>query len=400
MVAVALVCGPLAFSPAQAAAVEVSGRVTDAAGSPIDEVLVVVYTVDGDGDYAPNYDLSVLGDESGRYTLDLAPGTYKLEFVGDYDVHVPEFYDDADDIDSATVVTVDDESAELAAVELASWPTVKGWVKAVNGAPITDGFVRAYTRDETGAWEPYYDTEINAAGGYSLAVDAGTYRIGFFADSDQYRDEYWDDASAIDQAKDVTVGEEGAVGISAVLARVPMWPLANWGRPTVDGSAAVGQTLRGGDGRWSAAPETTSRQWLRNGTAIPGATGSEYRVTAADVGAKLSSQVTAAADGYHPASAVSRPTTPVGWTSKIAARSKAGKKKATLKIVVTSGGGTPTGTVTVKLRNKKIKTVRLKSGKATITIKKLTRKHRYTVVYNPDALMFGAQTSVWGKPKK
>lgn len=64
------------------------------------------------------------------------------------------------------------------------------------------------------------------------------------------------------------------------------------GTPTITGTARVGAVLTVNQGTWSPAGVTLTRQWLRNGTAIAGATGTTYSVTSADLGARISVRVT------------------------------------------------------------------------------------------------------------
>ena len=82
---------------------------------------------------------------------------------------------------------------------------------------------------------------------------------------------------------------------TAVIAGAPV----NTSLPTINGSAAVGQTLTAADGTWSGNPTGYSRQWQRcdtagaNCTDIGGATGSTYTLAAADAGTTLRVVVTA-----------------------------------------------------------------------------------------------------------
>jgi len=69
--------------------------------------------------------------------------------------------------------------------------------------------------------------------------------------------------------------------------------VANTVRPAISGTARVGSTLQVGTGSWSPSSVTTSVQWLRDGTAISGATSTSYTVQPADDGARLSARVTA-----------------------------------------------------------------------------------------------------------
>lgn len=64
--------------------------------------------------------------------------------------------------------------------------------------------------------------------------------------------------------------------------------------PTISGTAQVGQTLSSTTGSWSGTPTPTyARQWLRDGVAISGATGSTYAPVTGDIGAVISLRVTA-----------------------------------------------------------------------------------------------------------
>ena len=86
-----------------------------------------------------------------------------------------------------------------------------------------------------------------------------------------------------------------------------MVPLANTERPKARGVARFTRTLRAHPGRWSPQRTTTTYQWLRDGRPIKGATGRRYELAPRDVGTKVRVVVTAAADGYEPATAWSRP---------------------------------------------------------------------------------------------
>ncbi|SMH48829.1 hypothetical protein SAMN06295885_3133 [Rathayibacter oskolensis] len=67
--------------------------------------------------------------------------------------------------------------------------------------------------------------------------------------------------------------------------------------PTITGTATVGQTLTAVAGTWSPAPVALAYQWRRGGTAISGATGSTYRLVAADVNAQITVSVTGSKTG-------------------------------------------------------------------------------------------------------
>lgn len=62
--------------------------------------------------------------------------------------------------------------------------------------------------------------------------------------------------------------------------------------PSITGTAQVGQELTGASGTISRGT-VASRQWLRDGVDIDGATGATYVVQEADVGAVITFAVTA-----------------------------------------------------------------------------------------------------------
>lgn len=76
-------------------------------------------------------------------------------------------------------------------------------------------------------------------------------------------------------------------------------------KPTVRGLAIAGRTLTGSVGTWRVAPTRYTYQWLRNGTAIRGATASTYRLTTIDKGKRVSLKVVAVRAGYLSGSAIS-----------------------------------------------------------------------------------------------
>ena len=81
--------------------------------------------------------------------------------------------------------------------------------------------------------------------------------------------------------------------------------------PTIAGSAVQGRLLTALPGSWSPADVTFSYQWLRNGGAIPGASGPTYRLAATDRGTRIAVRVTAARAGSVPVSATSAQTSAV-----------------------------------------------------------------------------------------
>lgn len=84
------------------------------------------------------------------------------------------------------------------------------------------------------------------------------------------------------------------------------------GTPSVRGTAAVGGLLTAVAPSIQVPPESSAPavglQWLRDGRAIPGATGATLRVGAADIGRRLAVRVAGSAAGYEPYVATSAAT--------------------------------------------------------------------------------------------
>lgn len=114
--------------------------------------------------------------------------------------------------------------------------------------------------------------------------------------------------------------------------------------PVITGDAALGNTLSVTKGSWSPEPSSSSIQWLRNGAAIDGANGSDYVLTAADVGKAISVAVSGSAPGYADHTATSVATDPVaaGTFTAPSAVTVTGERVVGQTLVVDPGTWTPT----------------------------------------------------------
>lgn len=124
------------------------------------------------------------------------------------------------------------------------------------------------------------------------------------------------------------------------------------GTPAISGTPQVGLLLTGSIGTWESGL-TFGYQWLRNGNSISGATGSTYRLVAADLSAVISLRVTGS-NSFVAASKTSASTTAVqqGVFASSPAASFTGDFRVgtTLTAVITAWS--PTATLTYKwLRN-------------------------------------------------
>ena len=120
-----------------------------------------------------------------------------------------------------------------------------------------------------------------------------------------------------------------ASSAATVLLKIPVTPT-----PTFTGTVATGAKLTAVPGTWTKKVKL-SYQWLRNGTAIAGATGKTYTLTVADFGQQVSVAVTGTlAGGY-------LTTTQTSTSSTVAAGTIAKKPK-----VKFTGAAKPGGTLT------------------------------------------------------
>jgi hypothetical protein len=117
------------------------------------------------------------------------------------------------------------------------------------------------------------------------------------------------------------------------------------GAPSISPGPTVGRTVTCSPGAMAGDPPLTAAfQWLRDGTAITGATGSTRTVALADAGRKLSCQVTVTSPFGHATAASAAVTIPypqptIGAIHQSHKRWREGSKRARL-----SRKGTPTGT--------------------------------------------------------
>lgn len=176
-------------------------------------------------------------------------------------------------------------------------------------------------------------------------------------------------------------GGPGGVGDQAVRAT---------STGAVTGVARIGRTLTATAPTWSVAGATTSRQWLRSGTPIPGATGTTYRLGALDRGARISVRFTGQASGRPSGTVDTAATKPVGKAAaKLRARLVGGK----VKVRVTAPGVIAQGKITVRAAGQRV-TAKLKKGRATLRLRPVPRTAKVTVVYRGSSLVAKAKAPV------
>jgi hypothetical protein len=136
--------------------------------------------------------------------------------------------------------------------------------------------------------------------------------------------------------------DDGSLGAPQTADAV--YPPIATANPTVTGSTTVGSVMACSDASWDGAPDqptSYSYAWLRDATPISGAGSSTYTTSQADVGHKLSCEITAsnAAGSTTVASASVGPVTAIsGSTTVTAAGTKAGTPASGATKTGASGG--------------------------------------------------------------
>jgi hypothetical protein len=281
----------------------ISGTVTNANnGNGLGSVEVRVYEEDGFG----TEEHQTFTEPDGAYTVtDLAPGSYVIEFSLPGSEYLSQ---------SASTTLVEGEAKNVGAA-LKEGGKITGRVTDAvthNGLGKID--VVASNPNGTG----FGSASTNANGEYTVTgLSTGSYQIAFYwqysaeenkacAKAPQcppkYITQYFNDQPS--EATANTVGaSEGSTTSGINAAMVPAAPV-NTAAPVVSGTPAVGSLLSCASGSWTGEgvltlsagwPLTTpfAYQWLREGSAIAGATANAYLVQAADLGHGLVCEVTA-----------------------------------------------------------------------------------------------------------
>src|SRR5690606_18887887 len=223
----------------------------------------------------------------------------------------------------AASVLLDNQTSSLGEITLRRGSTASGTVTSA-GAPASTVEIVAKRWDPAGArWLDVVSfddsiTETGPDGTWSRALETGARytiyfdtRFGTAISGPLPPSHYLGGGTAPPDPDDPVAtfhfsGEGEDVDWALIAPRID-----NLSPPQLTGSARIGGELSGTTGTWAVDELTLSRQWLRDGATIPGATGASYVPVAADVGRRLSLRVTASRSGYATATATTPSTAPV-----------------------------------------------------------------------------------------
>ncbi|WP_193609800.1 glycoside hydrolase family 3 N-terminal domain-containing protein [Nocardioides lijunqiniae] len=162
--------------------------------------------------------------------------------------------------------------------------------------------------------------------------------------------------------------------------------------PVVRGTPVAGGRLSATAGAWSVPGVTTTYRWLRDGAVVPGATGSSYRLGAADVGRRLQVRVTATAAGYLPGTATSTATGTVrkarpAVTARVSDRTPRPGARPKVRVRVSSAAlERPTGRVVVRYAGRVLRVNLAARADGVVTVRLPGRPrgtYRLQVSYSP-----------------
>lgn len=161
-------------------------------------------------------------------------------------------------------------------------------------------------------------------------------------------------------------------------------------KPTIAGTAKVGETLTGTPGTFSGDP-TITNQWLANGEAISGANGTELVLTAAQLGRTITFRSTATRGEDAPVVSTSVATAEVASnlpasTTSISAPSSTYGVAGKVTVSVSSAGGPATDGSVFLLGTDGWQIVPVTAGKAVVTLSKTLTPNKYELT----ALYFGS----------
>lgn len=177
------------------------------------------------------------------------------------------------------------------------------------------------------------------------------------------------------------ISSSGAVVGGTGAALVAAHPPSVVGRPVVGGDLTIDK------GVWPGGP-TLTYQWYRGSTAITGATGPSYRLTATDAGTSVHVVETASIAGRSPGTAKSGAVLvaklPSTTALKLSSARATTKQRVTVSVTVSvTGIAAPGGTVTVFDGRRKLSTVRLRASSVRIRLPRLVKgRHVVKVAYS------------------
>jgi len=167
-------------------------------------------------------------------------------------------------------------------------------------------------------------------------------------------------------------GYEAVTARAAAAAPVAPGTISVLRQPSVTGTAKPGEVLEVDSGRYQPGDDavTTSVQWLRDGVPVLNATGPTYQVTALDLGARITAEVTVDRYGYDRLVEASGPTAVVRTTPRIKVAKERLKHRVKFTVTVRAPElDVVEGTILVRVGGGFRQEVELRNGRAKVSVR-------------------------------
>ncbi|MEM7131893.1 MAG: carboxypeptidase-like regulatory domain-containing protein [Chloroflexota bacterium] len=213
----------------------VNGQVTNDSGEPLDNIEVTLYKLNADPCCSDSWEIAAARntDFEGKYSFsEVFPGAYRLGFKDRLnEFYQTEFHNDAYSLQSATDIIVGDGEDITIDAQLIQSPTISGIVTDEFGEPVLSTIRLAlYSQGADPCcpteWSVYtYGITGGGGGTYTISgLAPGTYRLAAvdFDDSPTYQSKFYDNASDVESATDISVSiGQNVSGINIQLAKAP-----------------------------------------------------------------------------------------------------------------------------------------------------------------------------------
>lgn len=257
-------------------------------------------------------------------------------------------------------------------------------------AKVTPGVIASVERPEISG-KPFV--------GDTLTADAGTWNVRptsvdyqWYADgiaiSGASGSTYSLTRSLLDQrvAVRVTVSRDGYTPTSRSSAKTDPVVLGRaefTTKPSLSGTPVVGRLLTADPGSFTPSRATPGYTWLRSGEPIADATGSTYRLAAADVGHRIAVLVTLTTTHWASHTGRTNTTTTVNSVPELDLTSSVSGRKVVLRLsVVAPGLHRPDGRAVVTERGERVGTILVSGGHGRLALSRVASGvHRYKVAY-------------------
>jgi 5-hydroxyisourate hydrolase-like protein (transthyretin family) len=244
----------------------VSGVVRDESGILLEGMVVAAYTTAG------TLQSTAKSDFSGRYTLDLPAGEYRILAYDLSGVFATTFAGNAESFESTAALALQASQTQQVDFVLVRGGTIVGAI-TTGGAPISNVVIAAY--NISGSRRGFATTD--GAGRYSLVLPPGEYKLVAFHNSGQYAPEFFAGRATFRDADRVTVAARTtqAVNFSLAIAATFAGTVRDTSGQPLPNMTVIAYTLAGAE----AGSATTDA----NGRFAIALRGGTYRLVAVDL---------------------------------------------------------------------------------------------------------------------